>query len=189
MGSSRSKRIENSRTASGDGNKGMFVGDQDHGLPTFTKLEPHSHRLPSEKLVLQGQLQRRHATGKRWGGWGGAFIGVLPHSRPIPGHNLVSWDSQAWCCGFDWPTQPPPTRLGNASPELHRYPQCRYELIAPALTLTLILLGPFLASFTVHCLPCPVPPSCPPLRLPETTPSPCNLGSPSNFATVGSSFW
>lgn len=70
MGSSRSKRIENSRTASGDGNKGMFVGDQDHGLPTSTKLETHSHRLPSEKLVLQGQLQRRHATGKRWGGWG-----------------------------------------------------------------------------------------------------------------------
>lgn len=65
MGSSRNKIIENSRTASGDGNKGMFVSSEDHGLPTSTKLEPHSHRLPSEKVVLQGQLQRIHATGKR----------------------------------------------------------------------------------------------------------------------------
>ena len=88
MGSSRNKIIENSRTASGDGNKGMFVSNEDHGLPTSTKLEPHSHRLPSEKVVLQGQLQRIHATGKTWGG--GAFIGVLPHSRAIPGHNLLS---------------------------------------------------------------------------------------------------
>ena len=78
MGSSRNKIIENSRTASGDGNKGMFVSNEDHGLPTSTKLEPHSHRLPSEKVVLQGQLQRIHATGKTWWAGGGLSLVSCP---------------------------------------------------------------------------------------------------------------
>ena len=85
----------------------MFVGDRDRGPPTSTKLEPHSHRLPSETVILEGPLQRRHAMGKRWG----AVTGVLPHSRAVPGHNLLSRDSQAWHCGFDLPTQPPPHDL------------------------------------------------------------------------------